>query len=54
MSSTFYKQRQAEIVKKKNQANAKQHLEAELLLPENYSHSSSTLSFKKKIIYSKK
>ena len=30
----------------KNQANAKQHPEAELLLFENYSHSSSTLSSK--------
>ena len=30
----------------KNQANTKQHLEAELLLFENYSHSSSTLSSK--------
>ena len=30
----------------KNQANAKQHPEAEVLLFENYSHSSSTLSSK--------
>ena len=30
----------------KNQANTKQHPEAELLLFENYSHSSSTLSSK--------
>ena len=30
----------------KNQANARQHLEAELLLFGNYSHSSSTLSSK--------
>ena len=30
----------------KNQANAKQHPEAELLLFDNYSHSSTTLSFK--------
>ena len=30
----------------KNQANDKQHPEAELLLFENYSHSSSTLSSK--------
>ena len=41
----FYKQRQAEI-DKKNQANAKQHPEAELLLFENYSYSSSTALFK--------
>ena len=32
----------------KNQANTKQHLEAELLTFENYSHSSSTLSTKNK------
>ena len=32
----------------KNQANAKQQPEAELLLFENYSHTSSTLSFKNK------
>ena len=38
----------------KNQANAKQHPEAELLLLENYSHSSSTLSSKNNRIYSKK
>ena len=38
----FYQQRQAEIGK--NQANTKQHPEAELLLFENYSHSLSTLS----------
>ena len=38
----------------KNQANAKQHPEAELLLFENYSHSSSTLSSKNNSIYSKK
>ena len=36
----FYKQRQAKIGKKSsNQANAKQHLEDELLLFENYSPS---------------
>ena len=38
----------------KSQANAKQHPEAELLLFENYSNSSSTLSFKNNRIYSKK
>ena len=37
-----------------NQANAKQHPEAELLLFENYSHSSSTLSSKNNRTYSKK
>ena len=41
----FYKQRQAEIGKK-NQANAKQHREAELLLFENSLLFSSTLSSK--------
>ena len=39
----FHKQHQAEIGK--NQANAKEHPEAELLF-ENYSYSSSTLSSK--------
>ena len=38
----------------KNQAKAKQHPEAELLLFENYSHSSSTLSSKNNRTYSKK
>ena len=49
----FYKQRQPEICKKttKKQANVKQHPEAELLLFENYSHSSSTLSFKNNSAY---
>ena len=37
-----------------NQANAKQHPEAELLLFENYSHPSSTLSSKSNGTYSKK
>ena len=45
----FYKQRQAEIGKK-NQAKAKQHPEAELLLFENYLLSSSTLRYHPKII----
>ena len=40
----FYKQRQAEISRKSSKT--KQHPEAELLLFENYSLSSSTLSFK--------
>ena len=38
----------------KRQANAKQHPKAELLLFENYSHSSSTLSSKNNTTYSKK
>ena len=38
----------------KNQANAKQHPEAELLLFENYLHSSSSLSSKNNRRYSKK
>ena len=38
----------------KIQTNAKQHPKAELLLFENYSHSSSTLSFKNNRTYSKK
>ena len=38
----------------KNQAIAEQHLEAELLTFENYSHSSSTLSSKKNWIHSNK
>ena len=38
----------------KNQRNTKQHPEAELLLFENYSHSSSTLSSKDNGTYSKK
>ena len=38
----------------KNQANAKQQPEAELLLFENYSHSSSMLSSKNDRTYSKK
>ena len=38
----------------KNQANAKQHRVTKLLLIENYSHSSSTLSSKNNRIYSKK
>ena len=47
----FYKQRQADIGKK-NQAKAKQRPEAELVLFENYSLSSSTLSPKNKKTYS--
>ena len=47
----FYKQRQAEIGK--IQAYARQHPEAELLLYENYSHSSYTLSSKNNRTYFK-
>ena len=47
-----YKQRQAEIGK--NQADFKQHPEPELLVFENYSHFSSTLSSKNRWTYSKK
>ena len=39
---------------KKNQANHKQHPEAELLLFKNYTHSSWTLSPKRNKTYSKK
>ena len=38
----------------KNQANAKQHPEAEPLLFENYSHCSSTLSSIRNLTYSEK
>ena len=48
----FYKQHQAEIAK--NQASVKQDHEAELLLFEDYSHSSSTLSSKNNRTYSTK
>ena len=53
----FYKQHFISIATLKlvkNQANAKQHPEAELLLFENYSHSSSMLSFKDNSTYSNK
>ena len=49
--NTFINNARLKLVK--NQANAKQHPEAELLLFENCSHSSSTLSFKKTMIHSK-
>ena len=49
----FYKQRQAEIGKK-NQADAKQHPEVELLTSENYWHSSSILKSNNNRTYSKK
>ena len=44
ISTTFVGNRRPKLAK--NQAKAKQHSEAELLLFENYSHSSSTLSSK--------
>ena len=43
ISNTFIKNSSLKLAK--NQANAKQHPESELLLFENYSHSSSTLSY---------
>ena len=48
----FYKQPQA-VPGKKNQGKAKQHPDAELLVFENYSFSSSTLSSKKNKRHSK-
>ena len=52
ISNTFVSN--ARVILEKNQANAKQHPEAELLLFENYSHSSFTLSPKNNRAYSKK
>ena len=49
--STFTSNARLKLVK--NQANTKQHPEAELLLYENYSHSPSTLSSKNNRRYSK-
>ena len=43
ISNTFISNARLKLAK--DQANIKQHLKAELLLFENYSHSSSTLSF---------
>ena len=51
-STLFYKQPQA-VPGKKNQGKAKQHPEAELLVFENYSFSSSTLSSKNNKRHSK-
>ena len=51
ISSTFISNARLKLAK--NQANAKQHLEAELWKFENYSHSSSTLSSKNNRTYSK-
>ena len=52
LSYTFIKNAKLKLAK--NQANAKQHPEAELLKLKNYSHSSSTLSTKDNRTYSKK
>ena len=51
-SNTFLSNARLKLAK--NQANAKQQSETELLLFENYSHSSSTLSPKNNRAYSKK
>ena len=51
ISDTFKSNARLKLAK--NQANAKQHPEAELLLFEIYSHSSSTLSSKNNRTYSK-
>ena len=51
ISNTFISNTRLKLAK--NQANAKQQLEAELLLFENYSHSSSMLSSKNNRTYSK-
>ena len=51
MSNTFVSN--VRLILAKNQAKAKQHTEAELLLFENYSLSSSTLSSKSNRRYSK-
>ena len=52
ISNTFISNAKLKLLK--NQANAQQHPEAELLLFENYSDSSPTLSSKKNGTYSKK
>ena len=52
LSYTFISNARLKLAK--NQANAKQHPEAELLKLKNYSHSSSTLSTKDNRTYSKK
>ena len=53
ISNTFISNGRLKLAKKK-QAKAKQHVEAEFLLLENYVHSSSTLSSKDNKRYSKK
>ena len=50
ISNTFISNARLKLAK--NQANAKQHCEAGLLLFESYSHSLSTLSSKNNRIYS--
>ena len=52
ISNTFISNARLKLAE--NQANAKQHSEAELLLFENYSRSSSTLSSKNNRTYSEK
>ena len=52
ISNTFISNARLKLAK--NQVNAKQHPEAEILLFENYSHYSSTLSSKNSWIYSTK
>ena len=52
ISNTFISNARLKLAK--NQGNVKQHREAEILLYENYSHSSSTLSSKSNRTYSKK
>ena len=52
ISNTFISNARLKLVK--NQANAKQHSEAELLKSENYWHSSSTLSSNNNRTYSRK
>ena len=52
ISNTFTSNARLKLAK--NQANAKQHLEAKLLTFENYSHSSSLLSTKNNRKYSKR
>ena len=52
ISNTFISNARLKLAK--NQANAKQHPEAELLTSENYWHSSSTLSSNNNRTYSKK
>ena len=52
ISNTFISNARLKLAK--NQANAKQHLEPEFLLFENYSHCSSTLSSRNNKTYSKK
>ena len=52
ISNTFISNDRLKLTK--NQGHVKQHREAEILLYENYSHSSSTLSSKSNRTYSKK